>query len=79
MNHAFVILGSSTQCPSTHKWAYLEGGYCCKFDIEHVDVNEGSRCDGSKISLASSCCKDHSWIKCPYTEGCVKHIERAGN
>ena len=79
MTLCFFISGPSNQCPPSHKWAYLEGGYCCKFDMEHVDVSDGSQCDGSKISLASSCCKDHAWLKCPYTEGCVNYVEVAGN
>ena len=62
-------------CPSSHKWAYLDGRYCCMYAREKVDVNDGTRCDGSRIKLNSSCCKDNAYLRCPHDTGCVN----AGN
>ena len=70
---SFVLFtGSSTQCPPSHKWAFLNGRYCCKYNEEKVNVTEGSRCDGGEMSLTSSCCKDDAYTKCTRANGgCV--------
>ena len=70
---SFVLFtGSSTQCPPSHKWAFLNGRYCCKYNEEKVNVTEGSRCDGGEISLTSSCCKEDAYTKCTHANGgCV--------
>ena len=70
-----MFAGASNQCPTSHRWAYLDGNYCCHYDTENVDAIEGARCDGGKISLTSSCCKKHEFTRCPHKEGCVN----AGN
>ena len=58
----------------------MDGDYCCKYDVEHVEAgNEKPECDGGKISMASLCCKDHQHIKCPHKLGCVNHAESEGN
>ena len=72
----FVLFtGASNQCPTSHKWAYFDGDYCCRYDTENVYAPEGTKCDGGKISLTSSCCKNNEFTTCPYKEGCVN----AGN
>jgi len=66
---------SSNQCPLSHPWAYLNGGYCCQHDREKIDINkDGTRCDGSTISLTSSCCKNDAFTACPHNGGCVNHV-----
>ena len=72
---AMSLKGSSPQCPSSHKWAYNGGRYCCQYDKEKTAAKTTSFCDGGQISLISDCCKYDAWIKCPYVDGCVN----AGN
>ena len=69
------LKGSSPQCPSSHKWAYYGGRYCCQYDKETTAPTTTSLCDGGQISLISECCKYHAYTKCPYVDGCVN----AGN
>ena len=64
-NNAQIEATTSMNCPSSHPWAYLNGQYCCAYQEERNEVKEGDACDGSKIGLDSSCCKDNSFISCP--------------
>ena len=73
VNYGISFLSTVTKahCPYTHPWAYLDGSYCCQFDEEGVASTDGERCDGSKISLNSSCCKEGANVNCPQKQGCV--------
>ena len=62
-------------CPSSHKWAFVGGISCCKYDTEGFISGIGEICDGSKISLNSGCCKDGAKVDCPNVGGCYN----AGN
>ena len=73
-----LCLGLASQCPASHKWAYLDGKYCCKFDVENVDSKVGPGCDGSKISRSSSCCKNHAHVKCHDSNGCANYVQGRG-
>ena len=54
------------QCPPEHPFVYRSGEYCCKYDKEGGDGSvDGWRCDGSKISIDSSCCYEGKWVRCP--------------
>merc|ERR1719494_1759880 len=58
------------KCPNTHKYAYFDGRYCCKYNREKVYSPEGSSCDGSRISWKSTCCLNNAFTKCPRERGC---------
>jgi len=65
------------RCPSSHPWAYGNGEYCCASDREKRNFMQGSKCDGSKISRTSLCCKDNAFRKCPHKGGCVNGAPEA--
>jgi len=70
----YTCQGASNKCPQSHPWAYLNGDYCCKYDMEKVYPPEGTTCDGSRIALNSTCCKDDAHAKCPHRDGCVNYV-----
>ena len=52
-------------CPASHPHAYYDGLYCCKHDKEKSNGHQGTKCDGSTISITSKCCLDDAHIRCP--------------
>ena len=66
----FPLVGN---CPSSHKYAYLDGKYCCRTNKEKIDIlADGELCDGSKIEIDSRCCENGDYVKCEY-ENCSNH------
>ena len=57
-------------CPSSHKYAYLDGKYCCRTNREKTSENDGELCDGSEIGIDSACCEDNDYAKCEF-DGCT--------
>ena len=55
---------TTTNCPSTHPWAYLDGDFCCATNREKVASEDGLLCDGSIIELTSSCCENSAYTAC---------------
>merc|ERR1719266_3161114 len=53
-------------CPSDYPFAYFNGNYCCKHGKEKIYAPQGSKCDGSSISITSMCCKDDEAMECPF-------------
>merc|ERR1719454_320917 len=51
-------------CPPKHPYAYYNGHYCCAHNREKHYRPQGSRCDGSVISITSLCCKDDAHVPC---------------
>ena len=46
------------------------GKYCCRHEWEDDVLETIEACDGSKLLMNSTCCKNHEQIKCPSKEGC---------
>ena len=65
-------------CPSSHKYAYADGNYCCRTNKEKVDSQAGDCCDGSEISIDSCCCENDYHAKCGY-EKCINHKDAIKN
>ncbi len=66
--HNFVFVGvSAPGCPSSHRYAYLNGDYCCAHPTEanRPHVGDVPPCDGGPLKLDSRCCKDDAYIPCP--------------
>ena len=63
-------------CPSTHKYAYLNGDYCCQTNREKVGGTPTDLCDGSLISIGSECCENNAHTRCSFGT-CTNH-EDAG-
>ena len=64
---------SERRCTKDHPYAYLNGQYCCETNQELVNggtLNEvaSGTCDGIGFSIESTCCKDHHYLQCPYTQ-----------
>ena len=60
-------------CPSSHKYAYLDGEYCCRTNKEKIgNFLDGDLCDGSVIGIDSRCCENDDWAQCEY-EKCTNH------
>ena len=58
------------ECPLDHPYAYLNGAKCCASDEELENGGtkseiESGTCDGIGFDIESSCCKNHSHVKCP--------------
>ena len=64
----FFSVGS---CPSSHKYAYQDGKYCCRTNKEKIS-SEGDSCDGSEIGIDSSCCANDEYQQCE-NERCINH------
>ena len=53
-------------CPSSHPFAYLNGNYCCKTNKEKNEPHsDGELCNGSEISIESTCCEGDQHTDCP--------------
>ena len=68
-----TILFSEGTCTEEYPFAYLNGQYCCETNQELVNggtLNEvaSGTCDGEEFSIESTCCMDHQYLKCPYTQ-----------
>ena len=66
-----VMIFSDSSCPSSHKYVYADGKYCCQTNKENNNGN-GDLCDGSEIGIDSTCCENHKFIKCAY-DRCNNH------
>ena len=53
-------------CPSSHRYAFLNGQYCCRTNKENVIGTPTDSCDGSLISIDSSCCENDDYKECPF-------------
>mgnify|MGYP000399095380 CR=1 FL=1 len=63
--YQLLIFGAfAGYCPDTHRYAYLNGDFCCFFNRE-AD-NETPGCQNLQLSEASNCCKQDKFIKCEY-------------
>ena len=68
-----MIIFSDTFCPSSHKYAYLNGTYCCRTNKENIDIGkDDDLCDGSEIGIDSRCCENSDFVKCEYKK-CINH------
>ena len=68
-------------CPSSHKYAYRDGEYCCRTNKEKNDPHtdgDGDLCDGSLIGFDSRCCENDDWAKCGY-KTCFNHKDAINN
>ena len=61
----YFHFSASLGCPLSHPFAYLNGDYCCKKNKEKVYPPEGAKCDGSSISIDSTCCVGDDYVRCP--------------
>lgn len=60
-------------CPLSHKYAYLDGKYCCRTNKEkNRSGRDGHLCDGSVIGIDSRCCENNDYAKCGY-QTCSNH------
>ena len=80
MNYLFCVfiikgsIGSIGSCPSSHKFTYLQGKYCCRTNKEKNDPRkDGKFCDGGYINFESRCCENNAYIKCAYPYRCDTH------
>ena len=81
-NHSICWLQLGQQCPNSHPYPFHNGQYCCAADREKVYAPQGTRCDGSAISIDSLCCENDSYIGCPHgicTSTGVYHFSLAPN
>ena len=53
--------GSS--CPSSHPYAYLHGGFCCKTNREN-NFENNPECNGGVLTINSTCCEKGQNVKC---------------
>lgn len=60
----------SQECPVSYPYAYYDGRYCCKYSRENVYHPHGTKCDGGKISLSSTCCEEDASTACPHGGKC---------
>ena len=65
----FYLAGS---CPSSHKYAYLNGEFCCRTNKEKIGSKDGYLCDGSEIGIESRCCENDDYSKCAHNR-CHNH------
>ena len=73
------MIFSDSSCPSSHKYAYFDGEYCCRTNKEKKAIAvEGDLCDGSEIGIDSRCCEDNDYAKCGY-EKCINHKDAIKN
>ena len=76
--HWKISIYSVETCPSSHKYAFLNGKYCCQTNKEKKDIlKHGALCDGSRIGINSHCCENDNYQRCSY-ENCYNHKD-AGN
>ena len=71
---------NTTTCASEYPFAYLNGDYCCKTNLElpyggSIAEHISGTCDGKGFSRESTCCKDHDYEECPHLEGCYDFSE----
>ena len=71
---------NKTTCASEYPFAYLNGNYCCKTNLElpyggSIAEHISGTCDGKGFSRESTCCKDHDYEECPHLEGCYDFSE----
>ena len=65
-------------CPSSHKYAYFGGEYCCETNKEKIAFGiNGDLCDGSEIGIESRCC-ENVFLKCGYGK-CINHKDAITN
>ena len=70
---------SDFSCPSSHKYAYLDGKYCCRTNKEKNDSRlDGDLCDGSEIGIDSRCCENDDHVDCEYAK-CINHKDAIKN
>ena len=69
-------VNTANKCPSTHPFPYGNGNHCCATNKEKYDSGWGESCDGSELTLHSSCCDNDDHAPCPskpcfydYTKG----------
>ena len=68
-----------SSCPSSHKYVYLNGRYCCRTNKEKNNIGkDGDLCDGSEIGINSRCCENNAFIKCTYGR-CSNHKDAIKN
>ena len=73
------MIFSDLSCPSSHKYAYLNGEYCCRTNKEKIDVaTDGDLCDGSEIGIDSRCCENGDYTKCG-NKKCINHKDAITN
>ena len=79
MNVAFHFVSSvinvlyyllATKCDKGHPYAFMWGKYCCKTPKESNANANLKGCDGSPISLHSTCCHENKNIPCANMRGC---------
>merc|ERR1712136_190185 len=64
--HQCVAPKQVGSCPSSHKYAYLNGQYCCQTKREKVGGRSSDLCDGSLISIGSECCENDAYARCSF-------------
>ena len=70
---------SVSSCPSSHKYAYLDGKYCCRTNKEKTGRRKlKDLCDESEIGIDSRCCENNDYAKCVY-EKCINHQDAITN
>ena len=76
-----MMIFSDSSCPSSHKYAYLNGEYCCRTNKEKIgseNGTDGDLCDGSEIDIDSRCCENNDYVKCA-DEKCINHKDATKN
>ena len=69
----------SESCQSSHRYACLEGDYCCGANIEKIAIDEyGDLCNGSEVDIDGRCCDNDDQAKCGYTK-CINHKDAITN
>ena len=51
-------------CPKEHPFAYDGGQKCCKHGRESWDLTQREGCDGSEITMDSTCCAGKESVTC---------------
>ena len=67
------LIFPESSCPSSHKYAYRHGEYCCRTNKEKIAIErDGDLCDGSEIGIDSLCCENDDWKLCG-NRPCINH------
>ena len=75
----WVMIFPESSCPSSHKYAYRHGEYCCRTNKEKIAIErDGDLCDGSEIGIDSLCCENDDWKLCG-NRPCINHKDAFKN
>ena len=74
----WVMVSPESSCPSSHKYAYRHGEYCCRTNKEKIASPSHDLCDGSEIGIDSTCCENDDWKRCG-NDNCINHEDAFKN